>query len=333
MRRGTVHGILIPEKGDTARAVGKGLIVTRAKTAAELPVIADQEALRTAVNERLDQLVPDLGGPSEAARHSLLAPGKRLRAMLTMIAAAECGGKPDDALDAACAVEMIHTASLVFDDLPAMDDAALRRGVTTPHVLYGVDVAILAGIGLLNGAFGAVAGCTTISDAQKTDLTCILADTVGWRGLVAGQALDLASVEGGGSVNDIHDGKTGVLFEAAVLSGAVVAGCEKEQGPQLRQYAHELGRAYQAFDDILDQVANDEIAGKSTSRDTGKVTAVSASDDQLAAALEKAARHLGDAKSALPAPADADSPLRSFADHIMGHFETTFRRSGMALAG
>ncbi|MEM9233958.1 MAG: polyprenyl synthetase family protein, partial [Pseudomonadota bacterium] len=197
----------------------------------------DFQLLRQRVETRLAELVPQGMGPAEAARHSLLAPGKRLRAILTMIAAAECGGDPFKALDVACAVEMIHTASLVFDDLPAMDDASLRRGITTPHVIYGVDVAILAGIGLLNGAFGAVARAETLSAAQKVEISDILSLSVGWSGLVGGQALDLSSGENGACIEDIHDGKTGVLFEAATLGGAASAGALDRMGPAFKDYA------------------------------------------------------------------------------------------------
>ncbi|RFB04037.1 polyprenyl synthetase family protein [Parvularcula marina] len=290
------------------------------------PATPDFQQMRDAVETRLGDMVPPGTGPAEAARHSLLAPGKRLRAILTMIAAEECGGDARSALDAACAVEMVHTASLVFDDLPAMDDAELRRGVKTPHVLYGVDVAILAGIGLLNGAFGAIAGSVSLNDAQKTKMTRILSDAVGWSGLVGGQALDLTSGQNAASLEEIHDGKTGVLFEAAVLCGAVVGDVFEKMEPGFRAYATSLGRAYQAFDDILDQVADDRLAGKSTARDDGKLTALTGKEG-LEDALGSAAQHLDAAKLALPVPANQASPLRLFADSIYEHFKTTFAKA------
>lgn len=284
------------------------------------------------VDRRLDELVPPGRGPSEAARHVLLAPGKRLRAILTMVATEEAGGDPDLSLDAACAIEMVHTASLIIDDLPAMDDAQMRRGRTTPHILFGADVAILAGIGLLNGAFGALADCATLTSEQKVAISSRLATAVGWQGLIGGQALDLASTHGQGALEEIHDGKTGVLFEAAVISGAIAAGREKDLATAYRLFARSVGRAYQAFDDILDRVADESIAGKSTGRDAGKLTAVTAEAEEIDQALAGAARHLQAAKEALPTRPDAPSRLGSLADTILRLFEAKFRHAGMAPA-
>lgn len=286
----------------------------------------DFTSLRKLIDTRLAELVPEKRGPAEAARHSLLAPGKRLRAILTLIAAEECGGGIAEALDVACAVEMIHTASLIFDDLPAMDDAELRRGMTTPHVIYGVDVAILAGIGLLNGAFGVVAAAERLGDAAKAQITAIISSSVGWSGLVGGQALDLGSHENEASLEAIQDGKTGVLFEAAALGGAAAAGKLTQMEGPLCEYARALGRAYQALDDILDQVADDELAGKSTARDEGKLTAMS-DTKSTKEALAGATAHLEAAKAALPQKEGVISPLAQFTDCILEYFEATFEKA------
>lgn len=291
----------------------------------------DLEAFRHIVDERLAELVPPQEGPAAAARHSLLAPGKRLRAILTMIACGEAGGEPDKALDCACAIEMIHTASLVFDDLPSMDNADLRRGLMTPHKKYGEDVAILAGIGLLNGAYDVVGNCSILDDSQKVSVMNIMAKSIGWSGLVAGQALDLASENGNAELIDIQDGKTGVLFEAALLSGAVAANALQEYEAAFRIYARGLGRAYQAFDDILDHVADDDLAGKTTDRDQGKSTAVSMAEGELDKAFIIAAAELKTAKDALPIGAAENSPLREFADLIIHYFDGKFRQSGLEL--
>lgn len=299
-------------------------------------------ALKSAVDDRLGALLPVTGTPSQAARHSLLAPGKRLRAVMTLLAARQCGAADAVAMDAACAVEMVHTASLVFDDLPAMDNAPLRRGLQTPHVLFGDDVAILAGIGLLNGAYGVVAHCPQLDATQKVAITQILADAIGWSGLVQGQALDLESSgpDGGAPLADIHHGKTGVLFVAAALSGAIAAGAPTATHANLTRYGRELGLAYQAFDDVLDQVADDAVAGKSTGRDAGKQTAVfrtaakldvaagqRATADEVTRALAHARTHLTAAKTAistLPGATQDPAPLAALADYIDAYFDKTF---------
>lgn len=275
--------------------------------------------LKGLVDQRLAELVPETGNPSEAARHALLAPGKRLRAILTLAAADACGGSdPRLMLNAACAVEMVHTASLMFDDLPDMDDAALRRGIPTAHVLYGVDVAILGGIGLLNGAFGIVAADPRLDAAQKVAITLALSEAVGWNGLVQGQALDLSG-GGAASLEAIQDGKTGVLFEAAALSGAAAARAGERCQQMLRDYSRHLGRAYQAFDDVLDTTGDDRLAGKSTCRDGGKRTALSGGTTSTA--LEAARNHIDSAIACLDAsPTDAEA-LSLFARHVLDHFE------------
>ena len=284
---------------------------------------SELDAIKRAVEARLDQLLPPQGEPSLAARHSLLAPGKRLRAALTVMAARQCGGDLDEAgvIDVACAVEMVHTASLVFDDLPAMDDADLRRGVATPHKLYGDDVAILAGIGLLNGAFGVVAAAQGLDAQQRIEIVEVLSRAIGWTGLVQGQALDLRG-EDEASVEDVHHGKTGALFVAAALAGAACAKASATARAGLITYGRELGLAYQALDDVLDHVASSAEAGKSTGKDAGKRTAVvlgSVPRDGLAAAKARAERHL--ARAALAADeACSGSPLGALTAHVGSHF-------------
>lgn len=285
---------------------------------------SELDAIKRAVEARLDHLLPPQGEPSLAARHSLLAPGKRLRAVLTVMAARQCAGAPLDEsglIDIACAVEMVHTASLVFDDLPAMDDADLRRGVATPHKLYGDDVAILAGIGLLNGAFGVVAAASGLDAQQRIEIVEVLSRAIGWTGLVQGQALDLRG-DDAASVEDVHHGKTGALFVAAALAGAACAAAPATARAGLVTYGRELGLAYQALDDVLDHVASDAAAGKSTGKDAGKRTAVvlgSVPSDGLSAAKARAERHL-DRAAAAANEACAGSPLGALTAHVGGHF-------------
>lgn len=284
----------------------------------------DLAAIKTAVETRLDHLLPPQGEPSLAARHSLLAPGKRLRAVLTVMSARQCAsGALDEAslIDVACAVEMVHTASLVFDDLPAMDDADLRRGVATPHKLYGDDVAILAGIGLLNGAFGVVAAASGLDAHQRIEIVEVLSRAIGWSGLVQGQAMDLRG-DDGASLEDVHHGKTGALFVAAALAGAACARAPKSARASFVTYGRELGLAYQALDDVLDHVASDAVAGKSTGKDADKRTAVvlgSVPRDGLATAKARAERHLSNAATAADAVCDA-SALSALTQHVRAHF-------------
>lgn len=299
---------------------------------------------------RLAELVPDQGGPARAARHALLSPAKRLRMIMTMAAARQCGGTEEAALDAACAVEMVHTASLIFDDLPSMDDALLRRGVPATHVAFGEDMALLAGIGLMNGAFGVIARDGGLSPEQKTRIVDILSAAIGWAGLVNGQAMDLdrdlsrpsagpSSGHGGqggnqgmsanarkaSALDEMHHCKTGALFVAAVLAGAETAGAGEEHSQSLCRYAHAIGLAYQAFDDVLDQVADEAAAGKSTARDAGKLTRVSLHG--LDNARRLAAGHIDTAIDAATLSGGPAAPLAALAVHISNTFDKKFART------
>src|SRR6201996_7900882 len=154
------------------------------------------EALRMQVDRRLAELIPgaseEPGRLGEAAHYALLAPGKRFRPLLTLLTAEAFDAPIAKALDVACSMEMVHAASLVLDDLPSMDDARLRRGRPTTHRVYGEADAILASVGLLTRAFGVIAGADCLDPGDRTLLVVSLAEAVGFSGLVAGQALDLA---------------------------------------------------------------------------------------------------------------------------------------------
>ena len=272
----------------------------------------DLESLRELINLRLAQLVPEghPRGPAAAARHSLLASGKRLRAVITLIAARSQGGSIEDALDVACAVEMIHTSSLVFDDLPAMDNADLRRGEPTAHKAFGEDIAILAGIGLINGAYEVIAQSKALTAERRMEVLRIMTRSVGWQGLVHGQALDLSSGADDARVDAIHEGKTGALFIAAAECGGLCAPeCSDNQRRSLRAYGRALGFAYQAFDDVLDQVV----------ADGGKSTAVLGGRSSLASAKALANRHLDQAVAAV----GESSKLAKLAEFIRTYFART----------
>jgi len=268
---------------------------------------------RDAVEAALDRYVPAAGSfppsagfvpatgraPSmvaEAARYSLLAGGKRLRPMLALAAAeavAEHRGEDADtarglALPVACALELIHTYSLVHDDLPAMDDDTLRRGRPTAHVVYGEGLAILAGDALLTEAFALLArepshAQSVASDElnrRKLHTIAIVADAAGAAGMVGGQAIDLQAASAGApplderSLREMHMRKTGAMIVASALSGAIMAGASEAVAEAIGRYGVEIGLAFQIVDDILDVEGASADLGKTVGKDAaaGKPT-------------------------------------------------------------
>ncbi len=208
-----------------------------------------------------------------AIRHSLLAPGKRLRPILVLLAAEACGCERRKALPAACAVEMIHTYSLIHDDLPAMDDDDLRRGLPTCHVKFGEATAILAGDALLAQAFEVLAG-SELPPAAIAKACGELAAAAGPKELVGGQADDLAQEEKtDGDLNDlqaIHRRKTGAMFRVSLRLGGITAGANEAQLNALQIYGDRLGLAFQIVDDLLDLQGTAEQLGKRTGKDDGR---------------------------------------------------------------
>lgn len=205
----------------------------------------------------------------EAMEYSLLAGGKRIRPVLTLEVCRMCGGDPQAALPFACALEMVHTYSLIHDDLPAMDDDKLRRGRPTNHVVYGEATAILAGDGLLTAAFEQLAKAQLPAQRIVEAVAC-LSRNAGPGGMVGGQALDMAG-EGRsmtrGELEQLQSLKTGALISAAAELGCIAAGGSEEQRRRVRDYAQALGRAFQVQDDILDVTSTDEELGKNVGSD------------------------------------------------------------------
>jgi geranylgeranyl diphosphate synthase type II len=237
-----------------------------------------QATIDAALQSWLD--IGTAGGPSslqEAMRYSLLAPGKRLRPLLTLLACEAVGGDISTALPAACAVEMIHTYSLIHDDLPAMDDDDLRRGLPTSHKKYGEAMAILTGDALLTLAFEVLArGYSALTAA-----VCILelARGAGPVGMVGGQVLDLVSEgritnqETKPELEAIHRAKTGALFRSAILMGVLVAARGDLNHPflsNMTRFSEAFGLAFQVTDDILDVQSSSELAGKRVGKDAGR---------------------------------------------------------------
>ena len=250
-------------------------------------------AKRTAIDKALDRLLP--APPAcppliaEAVRYSVFAGGKRLRPLLTLAAAdtvaPEGGSRHDDiVLPAACAIEMIHTYSLIHDDLPAMDDDTLRRGRPTAHVVYGEGIAVLAGDALLTEAFGVLArhpdaGGEDLTARKLRTLDCI-ARAAGAEGMVGGQVIDLSATGKGRAAFDgealraMHARKTGALIRAAAAAGAIMAGASGAVVAAVETYGRHLGLAFQIVDDILDVEGTTEKMGKSAGKDAaaGKPT-------------------------------------------------------------
>ena len=216
---------------------------------------------------RYDSDCPDV--LRDAIRHIVLAPGKRLRPTLVLMAAEVCGESSHSAVLAACAVEMIHTYSLIHDDLPAMDDDDLRRGQPTCHVVFGEATAILAGDALLAQAFEVLAGCGAESEVVAR---CCgeLAQAAGASALVGGQADDLAAESGIadlGLLESIHARKTGAMFRVSLRLGALLGEASDEQYRKLDTYGEKLGLAFQITDDLLDLRGSESRLGKRTGKD------------------------------------------------------------------
>lgn len=247
----------------------------------------------------------------DAMRYSLLAPGKRLRPLLVVMAAEACGGTDEAALPAACAVEMVHAYSLVHDDLPAMDDDDLRRGLPTCHKKFGEAMAILAGDALLTLAFETLSA----NYPPRTAAGCCreLARGAGAAGMVGGQVEDLAWERGDaaqhtlGALENIHARKTGALFRACLRLGAWAAKGETPAGPEasvlekLDAYGRCFGQAFQITDDLLDVEGTATETGKRVQKDAarGKLTypgflGIEESRRRAAQLCEAACRHLTD---------------------------------------
>jgi geranylgeranyl pyrophosphate synthase len=275
------------------------------------------EALRLQVDRRLAELIPapgkEPGRLGEAAHYALLAPGKRFRPLLTLLTAEAFGASPSRALDMACAMEMVHAASLILDDLPSMDDARLRRGRPTTHRVYGEADAILASVGLLTRAFGVIAADEGLDPEDRNALVGELAHAVGFSGLVSGQAADLAERARPRTVTELdalNHRKTGVLMMCAAEAGARIGGASAAARRELGEFARRIGLAFQIRDDLIDVEEGGEHAGKDVGKDVGMTTVVSALGARAAiAAIET---HLAAADDAL-ARAGCDGRLGVFA--------------------
>jgi len=316
--RASEHGVVAPaphpgvapaSRGDSAKAV-------LLKTA----------ALREEIEARLEDLLPSKDRAparlNEAVRYSVLSPGKRLRPIITVMVADACGHHCDAALDAGCAIEMVHAASLVVDDLPSMDDAALRRARPTTHKVFGEATGILAAISAMNHGFGIVSELKGVCADNRTRLASLFSKAIGPDGLSGGQEFDVNGAAGASDadIEIVNRRKTGALFSLAAQAGALcgVAGDMSVTDEQLRRldtFGNHLGLAFQTLDDIIDVKATSAAGtGKDANQDGDKPTLARVQGPDAAQAV--VVQHLALALDALEAGIGPSPDMRILADFV-----------------
>jgi len=282
------------------------------------------EKQRLIVEKALETALPEIEGREarvvEAMRYSLFAGGKRLRPILCLAAAQAVGGKIEAAMPAACALEMIHTYSLIHDDLPAMDDDDLRRGKPTSHVVFGEAIAILAGDALLTEAFVLLSDYRALLAQRALRLIGVIARAASYRGMVGGQVVDMLSQNKPAdleTVQQMHSRKTAALISAAAESGALAGGGTDDQVEALDRYGRAIGLAFQIADDILDIEGSTEVLGKTAGSDVarGKVTYPAAVG--LEGSRQTAQTLVDQALAALERFDNKADPLRALASYII----------------
>ena len=260
----------------------------------------------------------------KAMRYSVFAGGKRVRPILMLAACRAVGGDPECALPAACAMEMIHTYSLIHDDLPAMDDDDFRRGNPTSHKVFGEAIAILAGDALLTEAFKLASDPRFAGDSDPAGLLAVIheiASCAGSHGMVGGQVVDMES-EGNheidlATVQYIHTHKTGALIKASVVAGALLGGAAGQQLAAVTRYGEAAGLAFQIADDILDIEGTTEEIGKDAGSDEARGKATYPAVMGVAAAREEALAMMDEALRALEIFGAEADPLREIARYIV----------------
>ena len=253
-------------------------------------------------------------------KYSLTAGGKRLRPILLMAAADVAGGRGEDFIQVACAIEMIHTYSLIHDDLPAMDNDDYRRGKLTNHKVYGEAMAILAGDALLTQAFEVMLRQPGVPADVLLKVVREMAIAAGPNGMVGGQAIDLES-EGKHvpmeTLKKLHMGKTGAWFRAEIRSGAILSGADEKQLADLTAYADAFGLAFQITDDILDVVGNEAVIGKPVGSDERNDKSTYVTLTSLETARELAAQVVADGVKALEGFGDKAVFLRELLESLL----------------
>ncbi len=284
---------------------------------------ARQELVNKALNYYVPLLQDFSARVTEAMHYSLFAGGKRLRPILLLAAAEAVGGEPEDYLPAACALECIHTYSLIHDDLPAMDDDDLRRGRLTCHKAFDEATAILAGDGLLTLAFELLAHPdlrARVSAGRLLEVIYLVAKAAGIEGMVGGQMADLLAEGRPVSAEEldfIHQHKTAALITASVVAGGVLAGASEAQQQALKTYGKAIGRAFQIIDDLLDILGDEEIIGKPVGSDLAKGKATYPRVFGLEASKQKARELVTRALESLQLFDEKANPLRDIAHYVV----------------
>ncbi len=283
------------------------------------------EDIRELVEEALETFFPPADTYPEiiyrAMRYSLFAGGKRFRPVLTVLAAKACGAEAESVMPAACAIEYIHTYSLIHDDLPAIDNDDLRRGLPTCHKKFGEDIAILAGDALFAEAFALVGKLQKASEQRSIIKTISeLAEAAGPGGMVGGQVVDMESTGRDVDLDTvlyIHTHKTGRLIRAAVRIGAILAGAGERDLEALTRYGEHLGLAFQITDDILDETGSVEDLGKQPGQDRAEHKATYPAVAGLDEAGRKAAEEAEAAAAALKDVDFVTGPLTDLAAFVV----------------
>lgn len=276
------------------------------------------------VEEALHRYLPEDDLPSEifqAVHYSVFNGGKRIRPILCLAAAEAVGGDLAPAMPVACALELIHTYSLIHDDLPSMDNDDFRRGKPTCHKVFGENIAILAGDALLTEAFSLLSRAEKVIFSAERRLAVIqeIATAAGISGMVGGQAMDVLSEKSGADENtliEIHRRKTGALIAAAVKSGAIIFNAGKEKIQALTEYGMNIGQAFQIADDILNVEGDRDLMGKETGSDAARNKLTYPSLIGMEKAKDKLSEHIEAAVANLSGFDERAMPLMVIARYI-----------------
>lgn len=287
------------------------------------PYIKQKNQIIDAALERMLQDSHSSKTLVKAMKYSLMAGGKQIRPVLCLAACEAVGGVPEDALTAACALEMIHTYSLIHDDLPAMDDDELRRGKATCHIAFNEATAILAGDALLTLAFE-VLSSVQFNDGNQAfrwlKVIRLISEAAGYQGMIQGQMLDIAS-EGiklsADELETMHRLKTGALIETSLACGALLGGADRRQTDLLSDYGRKIGLAFQVADDILNVEGNPELMGKAVGTDRQRDKSTYPSVLGIQAAREFSKKLVQEALQALETFDKQADPLRGIAKYII----------------
>jgi geranylgeranyl diphosphate synthase type II len=282
--------------------------------------------IRDQIEHRLGEIAPSISGSAPrlrgAMRYSLLDGGKRMRPLATVVTTDVLGGPIDAAIDVGCAIEMVHTASLIIDDLPCMDDASERRGKPANHIVHGEDISILGAIALIGDAFGLIAAQPNIETNHRMRLVRAMSESIGVEGLCAGQERDLRDL--GHDANpaelaQIQAQKTGALFTLCLEAGARIAGLGDDALPPLTAFGQHAGAGFQVLDDLLDVEGKAHLTGKGTHSDLGKLTYASVMTPTEAEAYAR--QELRFALDALEPSGLDSSPFEAYLDLVLQTYD------------